>query len=31
MRGIQIIFQKEMKRVFKDKKMVVSLFILRSF
>ena len=28
MRGIQIIFQKEMKRVFKDKKMVVSLFIL---
>ena len=28
MRGIKIIFQKEMKRVFKDKKMVFSLFIL---
>lgn len=28
MRGIKIIFQKEMKRVFKDKKMIFSLFIL---
>lgn len=28
MRGIQIIFQKEMKRVFKDKKMIFSFFIL---
>lgn len=28
MRGIQIIFQKELKRVFKDKKMIFSLFIL---
>ncbi len=28
MRGIKIIFQKEMRRVFKDKKMVISLFIL---
>lgn len=28
MRGIKIVFQKEMKRVFKDKKMIFSLFIL---
>ena len=28
MRGIKIIFNKEMKRVFKDPKMIVSLFIL---
>lgn len=28
MRGIQIVFQKELKRVFKDKKMIFSLFIL---
>ena len=26
MRGIKIVFQKEMKRVFKDKKMIFSLF-----